>query len=111
VIGDAGARRLTAARRHKHEHGYYVPFDRLVRLNYPSFVSFPHVPRLYSQTAGATHFLMLAENGQYRDGVIQLLRLVYAGTDQPNSLASLTRRSFSQLDEEYDRFLKTLESP
>ena len=106
VLGDADDDRLEAARRHKHEHNFYVPFDTLVRLNQHSFVSYPQVHRLYSQAAGITHFLMLAESGRYRDGVVQLLRLVYSGADRADSLSRLTDRSFQRLDEEYDRFLK-----
>ena len=111
VLGNIADPRLTAAARHKYEHGYYVPFDKLVRLNHQSFVSFPQVQRLYSQTAGAAHFLMLAEDGRYRDGVVQLLRWVYSGIDKPDSLSTLTGRSFSQLDEEYDRFLQSSSPP
>ena len=107
VLGNVADPRLTTARRHKHEHGYYVPFDKLVRLNHPSFNSFPQVQRLYSQAAGMTHFLMLAEDGRYRDSVVQLLLLTYSGTDLPSSLSMLTKRSFVELDTEYDRFLKT----
>ena len=106
VIGDNSDVRLEAARRHKHEHNFYVPFERLVRFDRNSFQLYPEMQRLYSQTAGVTHFLMLAENGRYRDGVVQLLRLLYVGTDRFDSLVRLTGGSFQQLDEEYDRFLK-----
>ena len=106
VLGDADDDRLEAARRHKRD-GYYVPFDVLVQLNQEAFVSFPQFQRLYSQAAAMTHFLMLAEDGRYRDGVVQLLRLVYSGADRVNSLSVWTERSFQQLDEEYGRFLKS----
>ena len=105
VVGDDDDIRLDAAKRRKLEDGFYVPFETLVKMNQQTFVSFPQIQRLYSQAAGMTHFLMLAEDGRYRDSAVQLLRLVYSGADRANSLSTLTGRPFKQLDEEYDRFL------
>jgi hypothetical protein len=109
VIGDGNDIRLEAARRHKHEHQFYVPFEALVRLNQKNFNAHPQIQRLYSQSAGATHFLMLADDGRYRNAVVQLLRQIYTGTDRSDSLSRLTERSYQQLDEEYDRSLKTVQ--
>ena len=106
VIGDADDTRLEAAKKHKLEHNFYIPFDKLVQWDQNTFLSFSQIQRLYSQTAGMTHFLMLTEDGRYRDHVIQLLLLTYSGSDRANSLSTLTGRTFKQLDEEYDRFLR-----
>jgi len=106
VIGDADDVRLEAARQRKLEDNFYVPFETLAKMNQQTFVAFPQIQRLYSQTAGMTHFLMLAEDGRHRDNVVQLLLLTYSGTDRANSLSTLTGCSFQQLDEKYDRFLK-----
>ncbi len=108
IVGDSEDIRLYAAKKHKNEGRFYIPFETLVKMGLVAFQTDPEIQKLYSQSAGMTHFLMLTDDGRYRDAVIQLLRLIYAGTDRPDSLPRLTDRSFMELDKGYERFLQSL---
>ncbi len=110
VVGDINDARLYAAKVHKTRDDYYIPFADLVRLGVADFQRQSLLPRLYSQSAAMTHFLMFHDNGRDRDAVIHLLRRVYAGPEvsRVDSLSHLTGRSYKTLDEEYDVFVETI---
>ncbi|MDR0611750.1 MAG: hypothetical protein LBG58_16715 [Planctomycetaceae bacterium] len=109
-LGNQEDSRLFAAKAHRFdsEYFFYLPFEKTVALGRKEFQTHPRLARLYSQSAGMTHFLMLSQHGRYRRAALELLRLVYTGAARPNSLSKLTGRSYQELDEEYTEFLKTL---
>jgi hypothetical protein len=110
VIGNMDDSRLFAAKAHRFDSEYlfYVPFEKLVSLGRTEFQTHPKLARLYSQSAGMTHFLMLGENGCYRNATLEFLRQVYAGAARPDTLGKLTEHSYQELDAEYTKFLKTV---
>lgn len=108
VFGDIEDPRLYAAAYHRLEGNFYIPFQILVKRSSTEFLEHPRLTSLYSQSAGMTHFLMFAEDDRYRDAVILLLRDIYLGKDGLDSLSKLTGRRYSELDEEYTEFLKTI---
>lgn len=111
VIGDIRDSRLDAAKFHKTDENFYVPFGNLVRFGVNDFLSHPKLSKLYSQSAAMTHFLMLRENGEKHDRIIQLLKTVYNGSSKIDSLSVLTDSSYNDLDEEYFQFLEIIPLP
>ncbi|MDR1963878.1 MAG: hypothetical protein LBQ50_08875 [Planctomycetaceae bacterium] len=109
-LGNQDDSRLFAAKAHRFDPDYffYLPFEKTVSLGRKEFQSHSRLARLYSQSAGMTHFLMLGQDGRYRHAVLELLRRVYTGAARPESLSQLTGRSYQELDEEYTEFLKTV---
>ncbi|MDR0337285.1 MAG: hypothetical protein LBI18_09365 [Planctomycetaceae bacterium] len=109
-IGNKNDSRLFAAKAHRFDPDYlfYLPFDQTTALGRKEFQTHPRLARLYSQSAGMTHFLMLDRQGQYRYAIFELLRQVYSGSAKPNTLSKLTERSYQELDQEYTEFLKTV---
>ena len=65
---------------------------------------------LYTQAAGLTLFFLHYENGKYRNVFINYLFMVYERVDQVNTLEILTGKSFEELDQEYQSFMKNLKT-
>jgi hypothetical protein len=109
-LGNKDDSRLFAAKAHRFdpEYLFYLPFEQTVMLGRKEFQNHSRLARLYSQSAGMTHFLMLDRNGQYRFATLELLRQVYTGSAKPDTLSKLTGHSYRELDQEYTEFLKTV---
>jgi hypothetical protein len=108
TIGEMTAGRLPAARQRLLTEGYYVPLEELTRLGKEGVQEQPDLAKLYSQAAGQAAFLMDAEGGRYREPLVRYLAAVYAGRDEPDTLAAESGRSFEQLDAEYRRAMQSL---
>lgn len=108
--------RLYAAKFRYNENGFFVPFSIMVSLGQEQFQWFPGYPvpgdiseeraNIYSQAAGAAHFLMHAEGGRFRSAMIDCLRLLYEGRTTPATLAQLTGERYETLDEMYREYLR-----
>ncbi|HWA98391.1 MAG TPA: hypothetical protein VG713_07860 [Pirellulales bacterium] len=110
LLGGADAERLLAARYRVLSDDFYVPLAELVQLNLQRLQSDPRIAKLYSESAGLTHFLMHANQGRYRDVVDDYLLAIYTGRDRIGTLSELAGVSFETLDREYRTFLQTLSS-
>ncbi len=108
TIGTPSAGRLPAARHRLLVNDYYVPLAELSSLGIKDFQRRTDLPRLYSQSAGLATFLMQFEQGKYRPALVQTMQLLYAGRDEPSTLADLTGQSFAKLDREYRQYLEAL---
>ncbi|MCL2303944.1 MAG: DUF1570 domain-containing protein [Planctomycetaceae bacterium] len=105
VVGGTGDIRFRNAIAEALREDFYVPLELLVKLGRPRFQGGGKLQEIYAQSAGMTHFLMHAENGTFRDATIQYLRLIYEGKDDPDTLRTLTKRSYEDLDEMYRKYL------
>ncbi|RIK72226.1 MAG: hypothetical protein DCC67_19580 [Planctomycetota bacterium] len=108
AIGAPDAGRLPAARHRRVVDGYYVPLAELSALGVTDLQARPDLARLYSQSAGLAAFFMDYRGGVYRKPFRELLAAVYAGSDSPDKLASLTGRAYAELDREYAEFMESL---
>ncbi len=119
TIGGFDARRLQYARYWYKNKRFYLPLADLVSLGREPLQKHEDIQRLYTQSAGLTHFLMTHDGGRYRDAVIDYLRLVYAGAQELDSLEKLAEVDFAVLDQQYesslavtdDHLLKRLNPP
>ena len=100
--------RLQAARHRRIVDEYYVPLAELTALGMTDLQERPDLARLYSQSAGLASFFIDGAGGRYRDAFRELLAAIYAGRDEPDTLAKLTGRSYEELDREYLEFMKSL---
>ena len=105
TVGGVHAHRLQFARYRRLQEQFHVPLPELVTLGRDELQSDKRIRRIYSESAGLTHFLMDANNAQYRSGFVSYLRSIYEGRDRADTLAALTSTSLSDLDEEYVEFL------
>lgn len=108
TLGGTRAPRLAAARHRALADQFYVPLEQLTLLGMPQLQRDPRIAKLYSQSAGLTHFLMHFHDGLYRDALLGYISAVYSGVDRPGTLAELTGKSYSELDREYREFLEQL---
>jgi hypothetical protein len=108
LLGGADAWRLQNARTRLLRDAYYLGLADLCGLGMDALQRHDDIKPLYSEAAGMTYFLMFAEDGRYRDALVDYLATVYANRDRPETLAELTGVSYSKLDEQYQRFIRTL---
>lgn len=100
--------RLADARHRLVNDAFYVPLAELVSLDSRELQTDNRIAKLYSQSAGLTHFLMHYQNGRYRGALVDYLAAVYSGRDRESTLAELTGTSFADLDRQYAEFLRDL---
>ncbi len=104
-LGGALDGRLPAAVHRRLIDDYYVPLAELTRLGMGGLQKRADLPRLYSQSAGLATFFMNHRGGVYRRAFVEYLVQIYAGRDDPATLAELTGQSYDRLDQEYEAFL------
>ena len=108
LLGGNDAVRLRDAQHRLLEDNFYVPLSELIGLGMEALQRDPRIARLYSQSAGLTHFLMHAGGGRYREPLIEYLVAVYTERDRADTLPKLTGETDARLDEQYREFLKTI---
>lgn len=106
TLGGVEADRYQDARFRRINDDFYVPLAELVTLGMEQLQHDPRIARLYSQSAGLTHFLMHYDDGRYRDALVAYLSTIYSGRDSPLSLAQLTGTGHDILDRQYREFLE-----
>jgi hypothetical protein len=109
VLGGLIDVRLQAARYHLAKNDFYVPFDRLVRLGVRDIQTHPQIAKLYSQIAAMTSFLVHYDGGRYRDALVNCLRAIYDGSQDPDLLARATGTDYAELDKQYREYMKIAE--
>lgn len=105
VVGGFDTPRLLAARIRFTKDNFYVPLAELSALTMTEFQAHPKMVRLYSQCAGLMQFLLHSGDAQYREAVADILRDVYAGQSDANTIPKRLKRSFAELDSEYADFI------
>jgi hypothetical protein len=108
TIGTPDAGRVQAARHRRIVDNFYVPLAELDALGVLDLQQRPDIAPLYSQSAGLASFFIDGRDGEYRRPFRELLRLIYAGKDQPGSLPELTGQNAGELDRQYQQFMESL---
>ena len=104
TVGGADADRLQFARFRALSTEEYVPLATLAQFGRDRLQTDARIRRLYTQSAGVTHFLMQDQNARYRAALGDYLSDVYAGEDKQN-LAARMGVSFVELDQQYHQYL------
>lgn len=108
TLGGAEAGRLPAARQRLLGDQFYVPFAELTPLGMHQLQQHNELPKLYSQMAGQATFLMHADEGRWREALVNYLTAVYQGQASQQTLAELTGTSYDELDRQYRAYLQQL---
>jgi hypothetical protein len=101
TLGGANAGRMPAARHRLLEDQFYVPLVELVQLGMKALQNDTRLPRIYSQSAGLTDFLMHDQQSRYREALVEYLIAVYTGRATTRTLAELTGVDYPALDRQY----------
>lgn len=114
-LGDPYYTRFVAARLHLENDKYYVPLAEFARMGMVPYqsVKHPQIAWNYSQGAALTHFFMHFDGGRYRDDLIEHLSQIYTDPKSrriPAGLDELTGVPFEELDQQYQDYLKKLNS-
>lgn len=87
----------------------YVLLKDFTSLGQYDFQHQPNLPILYSQASGVVHFFLHANDGKYRDDFVTFLAEIYASRQSSDRdvapLDRLTGKEYSELDEEYVRYI------
>ncbi len=105
TVGGVDAERLQYARVRALTGEYYLSLDELVRLGREELQRHKDIRRIYTQSAGLSHFLMDGADGKYRKSLIDFITLLYLGRSQPETLAARCGVDLKALDAEYQEFL------
>jgi hypothetical protein len=108
TVGTPDAGRVQAARHRRIVDNFYVPLAELDALGVLDLQQRPDIAPLYSQSAGLASFFIDGRDGEYRRPFRELLRLIYAGKDQPGSLPELAGQNAGELDRQYQQFMESL---
>lgn len=112
TLGDPEFVRFYWARNRYLRDNFYVPLAEFASMGMRQFQNQPgdQLSWSYSQSSGLVHFFMHAEDGAYRDALVQHLSEIY----RPNrrirpvpTLAELTGLSFRELDQKYGEYIRT----
>ena len=104
--GGIESSRLQFARYRRLIDSYYVPTERLIRLGRDDLQRHTEIRKLYSQSAGLTHFLIHGQSGKYRSALLSYVNQVYAGRASARTLPLLLGLSNAEIDGQYGDFLK-----
>ncbi len=85
---------------------FYIPLEKFTGYGMLQMLRDPDIRALYGQSAALTTFLIHGQKGRYRKALLDYLQTLYTGKDRPNTLENLTKTSFSQLDTQYQDFIK-----
>ena len=106
IVGGFDARRLQYARLRRLKEQFKVPLQDLASANKDQFQAIPDLAKVYSQSAGMTHYLMDSEYGAGRERLVEFLRLSYQGKLKRKAFEKLIGKSFAEIETQYDRFLR-----
>jgi len=107
VLGGFDDQRLHAAQYRLLVDKFFVPFDEFTAFGMEKLQTDPRIATLYSQAAGMTHFLVYFDGGRYRDALVSYLAAVYSGRDNLDTLSTLCKTSYRELDKQYYAFIKS----
>ena len=105
VLGGFSDTRMISARHRYVSNYYYVQMELLCRMTTEQFQRNPNIHKLYAQSAGLVHFLVYANDGEYRDALVEYLVRVYTGKATPTTLPTLLKKTYAELDAEYEAFI------
>jgi hypothetical protein len=104
TAGGCEADRLQFAR-YRTLAGDSQPIERLAALGREQVQTSPEISRLYSSAAGLAHFLIDGQDGKHREAFVDLMKAIYRGEDDANTLAHTTGQTLEELDNQYREFL------
>lgn len=110
TVGGVESGRLQYARRNALCVEFYVPLAELVAMGQSKVQEDPRIRRMYSQFGGLTHFLMDADDGRFREPLVNYLLTVYQHRDRRDTLSRLAGKSYEELDAEYRKFLQVTDA-
>ncbi|MCG8587209.1 MAG: DUF1570 domain-containing protein [Pirellulales bacterium] len=107
TVGGADAGRTPAARIRLLRDSFYLPFEKLTAMGRAQLQTNPEIRKIYSQISGQSAFLMHADNGRYRDALVDYLLEIYTTARLPAKLLEkLTKKTNAELDAAYRVFMQ-----
>ncbi len=105
TLGGFDAAKLQYARARKLRENFHIPVADLNAMSAETLQRHPEVRRIYSEMTGLAHFLMHADDGKYRQPLVNALDLIYRGRLKPDRLAAVLGLPPAEIDRKYTEFL------
>ena len=106
TLGGFDSRRMQYARLRCLKEQFYIPVATLTSLDKKRLQTHPEIKKIYSQSAGLTHFLMGSDFGTLRPKLSEFLQLSYQGKLKDNSFNEILEMTTSDIDTAYPDFLR-----
>jgi hypothetical protein len=105
LVGGWDAPRLQTARYRQRHEAYYVPLRELSRLTKQQLQQHADIRKLYTQSAGLSHFFMDGRHGAYRKPFLDQIHDLYRHRGPLPSLSESLQVPWPSLDQQYIKFL------
>ncbi len=106
TVGGFDSRRLQFARMRKKRENFHVPIANLAAMDKQTFQLRRDIELVYSEAAGIVHMLMDSRKLDTRSNLIEFMKLIHRREIKPEAFERLIGRSFEELEEDYEDFLK-----
>ena len=106
TLGGFDSRRMQYARLRCLKEQFYIPVATLTALDKKGLQTHPEIKKIYSQSAGLTHFLMSSNFGTLRPRLSEFLQLSYQGKLKDDSFNKILEITMSDIDTAYPDFLR-----
>jgi Leucine-rich repeat (LRR) protein len=106
TLGGWESDRLQFARYRGLSNDFLLPLEKLAAMNRADLQASEDIRKIYTQSAGLSHYLMDAQGGIYREPTVTVFRALYEGRDTVGALEKLLGASSAELDRDYLGYLQ-----
>lgn len=106
TLGGWESDRLQFARYRGLSNDFLLPLEKLGAMNRADLQASEDIRKIYTQSAGFSHYLMDAQGGIYREPTVSVFRALYEGRDTAGALEKLLGASSAELDRDYLQYLQ-----
>jgi Protein of unknown function (DUF1570)/Leucine Rich repeat len=110
TLGGWESDRLQFARYRGLSGDFVLPLEKLAAMTRADLQASKDIRKIYSQSAGFSHYLMDAQGGIYREPTVAVFRALYAGRNTAGELEKLLGASSAELDRDYLQFLQVTDA-
>ncbi|MFO7904776.1 MAG: leucine-rich repeat domain-containing protein [Planctomycetota bacterium] len=110
TTGGADAERLQFARFRKLSQHDYVPLAELIQYGQEQMQQASAIRKLYSHSAGLTHFLIHGDQGRSMRPFMDYVKAVYRGVAGPETLKRKMEVPLAELDQGYQEYLNVTDA-
>ncbi len=110
TLGGWESDRLQFARYRGLSNDFLLPLEKLAAMNRGDLQASEDIRKIYTQSAGFSHYLMDAQGGLYREPTVRVFQALYEGRDTTGALEKLLGASAAELDRDYVAYLQVTDA-
>ncbi|MGI8978700.1 MAG: hypothetical protein ACR2FY_05710 [Pirellulaceae bacterium] len=110
TLGGWESDRLQFARYRGLSNDFLLPLEKLGAMNRADLQASEDIRKIYTQSAGFSHYLMDAQGDIYREPTVTVFRALYEGRGTAGALEKLLGASSAELDRDYLAYLQVTDA-